>query len=235
MSPLARRRLRLLHRLLGLLIGLQLLFWIGGGLVMSAFRLETVRGADLAAPQVAGVLQAERIGVPLDAVLRRHAPEGVQSASLQHLRGRPVYRLQAGERVIWIEAGSGEPLAVLEEHEARQLALTDYRGSGALTQLERLDEVPAEARGRSAPLWRARFDDARATTLYLDGYSGQVVARRNHWWRVFDFVWMLHIMDYRERENFNHPLLILAAASALLFTLSGFTLLGLHYLGAPRR
>jgi hypothetical protein len=37
---------------------------------------------------------------------------------------------------------------------------------------------------------------------------------------------MLHIMDYRERTDFNHPLLVWASALALLVALSGLNLIG---------
>jgi len=40
---------------------------------------------------------------------------------------------------------------------------------------------------------------------------------------------MLHIMDYDTRDDFNHPLLVIAAASALLFALSGAVLLVLGW------
>jgi uncharacterized iron-regulated membrane protein len=71
--------------------------------------------------------------------------------------------------------------------------------------------------------------DARRTALYVDPYTAEVVARRNNYWRVFDWMWMLHIMDYRERSNFNHPLLLFFAATTLGFVLSGAALLLMHW------
>ena len=54
------------------------------------------------------------------------------------------------------------------------------------------------------------------------------MARRNDDWRFFDFFWMLHIMDYQERENFNNPLLITASMFALFTVLAGLLLLVLR-------
>ena len=48
-------------------------------------------------------------------------------------------------------------------------------------------------------------------------------------WRVFDFVWMLHIMDYDERDDFNHPLLLITAGTALLFVFTGLWMLVLPF------
>ena len=75
------------------------------------------------------------------------------------------------------------------------------------------------------PVWRVDFDDAAATTLYVAVDNGDVVTRRNRIWRIYDFAWMLHIMDYRERTDFNHPLLVSASALALLAALSGLYLI----------
>jgi uncharacterized iron-regulated membrane protein len=81
-----------------------------------------------------------------------------------------------------------------------------------------------EYRGR-LPVWRVDFDDEAVTTLYVAPDNGEVITRRNRVWRIYDFAWMLHIMDYRERTDFNHPLLVWASALALLVALSGVYLI----------
>jgi len=58
----------------------------------------------------------------------------------------------------------------------------------------------------------------------VDGVTGEVTARRNDTWRVYDFLWGLHIMDYRGREDFRHELLIVAAVVAVLTATSGLVL-----------
>jgi len=52
-----------------------------------------------------------------------------------------------------------------------------------------------------------------------------LVARRHQLWRWFDFLWMLHIMDYDQRIDANNLLLRISASLALLFSLSGAGLL----------
>jgi hypothetical protein len=59
----------------------------------------------------------------------------------------------------------------------------------------------------------------------VSAQNGQVVARRTDIWRLYDFFWMLHIMDYRGRVDFNHPLLIGASALALVLAATGCWLL----------
>ncbi|MEL0657488.1 hypothetical protein V6257_21200, partial [Pseudoalteromonas issachenkonii] len=63
------------------------------------------------------------------------------------------------------------------------------------------------------------------TTLYLSENNGKVLTVRSTLWRIFEFFWMLHIMDYDQREDFNNPLLISFSANRVLFWLSGILLL----------
>ncbi|MEL7309454.1 MAG: hypothetical protein AAGK05_17435, partial [Pseudomonadota bacterium] len=74
-------------------------------------------------------------------------------------------------------------------------------------------------------VWQVSFDDWLTTTLYLDSLTGKVITVRSTLWRIFDFFWMLHIMDYDERENFNNPLLISFSATSVLFCITGIILL----------
>src|SRR3546814_15468390 len=72
-----------------------------------------------------------------------------------------------------------------------------------------------EVRDHEAPIWRVPFEDGEGTTLYVSGQDGRVLERRNDTWRIFDFVWMLHIMDYTGRQDFKHTLVIMAGSGGL--------------------
>lgn len=230
-SILWRRRVRQVHRWLGLLVAVQVLLWVCGGLIMSVLRIEAVHGDPARAAARPVALDAAAARTPLDEVLRRE-PE-VRAVTLTTLLSRPVLKLETAAGPKLLDAATGAALSPISEALAREVALADYAGAGTLAGMDWVDTPELEFRGRDLPLWRARFDDARDTTLYISPATAQVVARRNDLWRVFDFVWMLHIMDYEEREDFNHPLLIAAAATALLFVFSGIWMLLLAFL--PRR
>ena len=223
-----RRYLRQFHRWVGLLVGIQVLLWVLGGFVMAALQLDAVRGDHVRVKAAPAPLDPGTQLLPLSELLRDARFAGATSATLQHWQGRAVYRIEQPKGAQMVDASDGRLLSPLDEAAARAVALADYAGPGALMAIEWVDQVEsegAEYRGRDLPLWRARFDDARDTTLYISPQTGAVVARRNDLWRVFDFVWMLHIMDYEEREDFNHPLLIATAATALLFVCSGMFML----------
>ena len=225
------RWVRKFHRWVGVGVAVQLILWIAGGLVMASLDLQQVRGAHYAVEAAAVPLQAERIAVSPAQLLEQVDAE-VSELRIMEWQGQAVYRLRLAaspSRPLLMSAETGRVLSPLDETMARQVARADYSGPGQLISAQWLDEVPREARGRRAPLWRVHFNDAIETAIYVSADSGQVVARRNNWWRLFDVVWMLHIMDYDTRDDFNHPLLVIAAASALLFALSGAVLLVLGW------
>ncbi len=85
-------------------------------------------------------------------------------------------------------------------------------------------EAGSEYRERPLPAYRVSFDDSFGTRLYVSVERGLVTARRNDRWRWFDFLWMLHIMDYQSRDNFNSSLLQIVSALGLVTVLSGFVL-----------
>ena len=78
-----------------------------------------------------------------------------------------------------------------------------------------------EFRGRETAAWKVDFEGSEPLSLYIDPWTGDILARRTARWRLFDFLWMLHIMDYDTRDDFNHPLLQGAAIMGLLIALSG--------------
>ena len=71
------------------------------------------------------------------------------------------------------------------------------------------------------------FDHPLGTRLYVSVERGVVTARRNDRWRWFDLFWMLHVMDYEDRDDFNTWWLQVAAALGVITILSGFTLAAL--------
>ena len=78
--------------------------------------------------------------------------------------------------------------------------------------------------GGALPAWRVDFDDGASRSLYIAADTGAVGARRSTLWRTFDFLWSLHIMDFKNHENFNTPLLIIATALGLIVIVTGFVL-----------
>ena len=218
------RAVHLAHRWLGLVLAAQVLLWMASGVIMSWFPIEQVRGETAAATGAPSALAAGRY-VPPDRVIADFP--GASDVRLRNWLGRPVYVVTGASGRALVDAASGEKLSPLGEDLARQAAVADYRGKGALHRLVLMTDPPAEYRGPS-PVWRADFSDADETRLYISPQTGEVLARRNRIWRLYDFFWMLHIMDYEERENFNNPLIRAFSATGLLFALTGLFLVGVQ-------
>lgn len=212
-----------IHKWVGVVIGIQVLLWVAGGLVMSAFPIELVRGETRSAKVEPEPLGADEFTADLRQALADHGP--VTALRSLRVAGRLYFEGQrSGAPALLIDARDGSLLPGIDEPLAREVARRDFTGKGEIVSATLLDQPPGEYRG-PVPVWQLRFNDARDTALYVSAANGQVLARRNDVWRLYDFFWMLHIMDYRERVDFNHGLLIGASAVALVLSATGFWLL----------
>ena len=115
-------------------------------------------------------------------------------------------------------------MAPLTDVEARLLVAERIVGGDRIAAVTRFDadEPPLDFR-REIPVWQVALEDG--THVYVGIESGAIEAVRTRFWRVFDLMWGLHIMDLETREDTHHPVLILFAALALLGTLIGTALL----------
>jgi uncharacterized iron-regulated membrane protein len=218
------------HIWLGWIVGVQLLLWMASGLVMSFLPIETVRGEHLRAEQPVRPLPTGGLVAP-DAILRS-AAKPADSLTLGHLLDRPVYLLAAdGKPFALFDAQTGERLAI-EGEMATRIARAGYAGTGVAIEARPIASGKAvrEFR-RDAPAYAVRFDDADGTILYVHAVSGKIEAVRTGRWRFYDLMWGLHIMDWRGREDFNHPLLIAAALLGTVTVAGGLALLLLRLRG----
>lgn len=212
-----------LHKWIALLIGLQILAWVLGGLVFSVLDIEKVRGEHKIAEQAHLPLTPESI-IDLKEAVKMNGMVKIDHASLGRVVNRPVWRIMVDEKHFTIDGLSGEIISPISFELASEIAEADYAGTGKLESVAYVKEPPTEY-PHPGEAWVARFDDRDNTTLYISPDSAEVKSRRSTTWRVFDFFWKLHVMDYDDGESFNHPLLIIAAFIALIVVLLGFVLL----------
>ena len=214
-----------IHKWVGLVVGLQILAWTVSGLFMTWFPIEQVRSEaniretkprDLRA--AVNLISAEKaieaVGVP------------VSRLELVDVAGRWMWRIDsAGKAHMLIDAEKGRVISPLDETRAREIATADFAGQGKIVSATLITaDAPIEYRS-TLPVWQLVFDDADATHLYVAPLTGKVAARRSGLWRSYDFLWSLHIMDYSEREDFNHWPIILMSLLGLVLTITGIGLL----------
>ena len=84
----------------------------------------------------------------------------------------------------------------------------------------------SEFRGRNLPLYKviSENENGKKINVYVDPFSGEVSAIRSLQWRIWDFMWGVHIMDWVERDNIDNLWLKVFSFIALFTSLSGIIL-----------
>lgn len=219
------RVIRSLHKWIALLAGLQMLLWLASGLVMSLLDHHVVSGESVSRSEsVVHTLGAdERIVEPLT-LMQNQAGKTIRDVELQRHPDRWVWRVRTDAGTTVYDAATGDEVEV-EERTALAIAAADYAGDAKPRSAMLLTGPTMEARDHAGPIWRVEFPDAQQTRYYVDAADGRILERRTGDWRVFDIFWMLHTMDYRGRDDFNHPLVVTFAFSSVWLALTGVLLL----------
>ena len=209
-----------IHKWLALLMAVQILFWFASGLFFAIFPIERVRSEHMIAEQAPAPVDLDAAA----AGLARLTAAPAEKVELRSLFGRPVALLtRRGARPRLYDLAAGRLISPLPMNEAARIAEADHAGTARAVRVERIIANTPEYRG-ALPAWRVDFAEA-GRSLYVAADTGAVTARRSTLWRIYDFLWGLHIMDWRGHEDFNTPLLIVATALALILTVAGIVIL----------
>ena len=224
MNLSARRLARSIHKWLGLVLALQMFGWLSSGLVMSLIPIDMVRGSTwVRQPETnaAGRLHEFRIAPSELPGQDRHA-----SVTAAIRLGEPVYVLRGeNRRLRVVHAGSGRLVEPLDATAAAALASQWHADHPDALATELVESPDGEARGLQGPVWRVRLADRWNSHVYLDPQTARLLSVRNDLWRFYDFFWMLHILDFDERSDFNNGLLRGSAALGWFLGLTGLWLL----------
>ncbi len=210
-------RLMRWHVWLGWLIGVPIILWTASGLLMVAQPIETVRGNHLRS-------EAPALDV-IDAVAPRLEGRQAKSLTLQQNSAGPFWVIayaDGGKRRA--DALTGALLPPVSGAEANALARAARSDRAAIRSvtLFTAEDAPTDQRS-GRPSWQVVFDDD--ARFYIDADTGELLSVRTRFWRAFDFMWGLHIMDLQDREDTSHPVLILFAALSLAGSILGFVML----------
>jgi len=215
---------RTLHKWFGLLIGLQVLIWLASGLYMVVVDIDFIHGD----PLVKNTQQPLVVtGSPLLSLadLKEKYPKTTQ-IGLKAVMGKTFYTVTSADNRYLVDPETGAIESPLDEATATEIAKYHFAGEATVINASLIgSNPPMEIQTRRLPLWRIDFDDRFATSFYIDPYNGSLVTRRHQYWRIFDFMWMLHIMDYEDRSDAHNLLLIAAQISGLTFAITGLWLL----------
>ena len=165
-----------LHKWIALVVGLQVLFWVGGGLVMVTIPIETVRSEHRVAEQTPVPLALAALP-SLNEIARQAGVAPVQA----DLRGTPrglawTLKPAEGEPVI-VSALTGRPFGPLTAAEASGFAKRAYKGTAEVSGAVLLQEAPQET-GRTGPLWRVDFADRKRAVAEILGKARRALLVR---------------------------------------------------------
>ena len=155
----------------------------------------------------------------------------INNLRLIEISGKPFYAFEVRDenkkqKFIAADAVSGEIRPAISEAEARTIAAESLAKPQPVKETVYLTKENVgghhEYREKPLPAWAVTFEDD--LTVYLSAETGQIGAFRTTKWRIFDFLWMLHTMDYEARDNINNYILRGFSILGIATILSGFTL-----------
>lgn len=222
--------IRRTHRYLGVILGIQFLFWTISGLYFSWTNIDEIHGDfqhkkppllsgnyDLVSPNKV----FENLGYKADSVTSIQVVTILEKPyySLQYFKGKELHKVLA-------DATNGEIRPAISKDESIQIAAESFNGNPKVNSVEYITSTNGhhEYREKPLPAWAVTFEHPTSTTIYVSTEGGKVESFRNNKWRVFDFLWMGHTMDYKSRDNINNWLLRIFSAFGLITVLSGFVL-----------
>lgn len=234
--------IRKTHRWLGVLLGIQFLMWTIGGLYFSWSNMDEVHGdfQKKNTPLLSSDISLVSPTVVLNTIKKVHRIDSVVSIQLIEILGKPFYQVCCINAIHktdnhehhrdainhLADAETGQLRGPLSKEEALEIAKIRFNGEPKVKSVEYLTQMNNhhEYRENPLPAYAVTFEHPTKTTVYISSELGTVQKFRNDKWRLFDFLWMMHTMDYEGRDNFGNTLLRIFSIFGLVTVLSGFVL-----------
>ena len=209
------RSIRAIHKYFSLIVSIQLLLWTVSGIFFAFNKIELIRG--------------EGYMLVKDKISFFKSPEfEIQSSDIVTVMKRldkTVFIVKDGEDAKYLNF-RGQEIEKLSYEQSREIVKT--MTSLTPTNVYEINQKVAgsEYRGRALPLYRITSYDEnnKEINVYLNPYSGKIEAIRTLSWRIWDFLWGLHIIDWSERDNINNIFLQIFSLLALVSSITGIIL-----------
>ena len=220
------------HKWLSLIVGIQILIWLGTGLYFNLMDHSKASGNTL---RVHTSHQGSAANFDLIAVSELES-DSSQEVKLVWVLHQPFYHViyEKGQhsyqqrRSMLFDALTGKPFLLQEKH-VLELAQNSYSGSGGFTTTS-LDKPPfSDYISQQNPMWKVSVEDESNTTIYLDSVTGKVLLHANDDLRLKNLMMKLHFMDYANTGGFNHWLIVSFAFATFVLSITGVTWLVQQY------
>ena len=222
---------RKFHKWLMLFLGIQFVIWTVSGAYMVIFDIDYIHGDSLVVNHQSKI-DVDNINFTLGDLLEVYP--NAENLEMGVFIDQGVYRFtiksgdgddSADKKIQYLVATSnGQQLSPLNEGIAKRAAQHYYSGEGNIVDVELVTENPPfELSRRRLPAWRVNFNDFGSPSIYVSAQSGKLVTKRHEFWRFFDLMFSLHVMDY-EDEDPSNLLLFWFVLFSLIASLFGFVL-----------
>ncbi|PHQ28754.1 PepSY domain-containing protein [Leeuwenhoekiella nanhaiensis] len=219
----ARKKIRKIHRYLGLFIGIQFIMWTVSGLYFSWTDIDEIHG-DHFRQEVSKTAFGELISpAALDSTLK------ISSLALREINSKPYYWINNSSLY---DAQTGSLKDGITPEEALNIAALHIKPELKVAGIEKIEATDAhhEYREKLLPAYVVSYEGDDALKAYISVADGTFQTVRHRDWRWFDFLWMTHTMDYEGRDDINNLLLRIFSVLGLVTVLSGFVL---WYISSP--
>ncbi|MDA9997484.1 hypothetical protein N9E66_02835 [Gammaproteobacteria bacterium] len=207
--------IRKTHKYLSFFISIQLLLWTISGIYFSFNKIELVRGEQY----------LKIVEKPINlGVLNFNTPYSEKVSIINRL-GKEIVIVSSRGSKKYLDK-NGNPLDKLSSLEA----VESVKSQTTLLPFQAIEitdnKSGSEFRGRSLPIYKveSRNIENDDINVYVNIYSGEIMAIRSPQWRIWDLMWGFHIMDWNERDNINNLLLKIFSILALVSSVTGLIL-----------
>jgi len=206
---------RKIHKYLSFFISVQLLLWTISGIYFAFNKIELVRGEQY----------LKKTEESYDLSIFNFKIDKASDIDFQKRLGKEIIIINSNDSVRYLDK-FGMPVKKMSSIEAMESVINQTSLTPLIAEEVLNEKAGSEFRGRSLPIYRVKTkskDDSKIN-VYINMYSGDVVAIRSDKWRIWDLMWGLHIMDWKERDNIDNLFLKIFSILALVSSLTGIML-----------
>lgn len=206
---------RKIHKYLSFFISVQLLLWTISGIYFAFNKIELVRGEQY----------LKKTEESYDLSIFDFKIDKASDIDFQKRLGKEIIIINSNDSVRYLDK-FGMPVKKMSSIEAMESVINQTSLTPLIAEEVLNEKAGSEFRGRSLPIYRVKTkskDDSKIN-VYINMYSGNVVAIRSDKWRIWDLMWGLHIMDWKERDNIDNLFLKIFSILALVSSLTGIML-----------
>ncbi len=212
------------HRYLGIFLGIQFLMWTVSGLYFSWTDIDEIHGdqfknMEFQPTAFSGLIAPSSLNIQ----------QGIKSIEIRDINGIPYYWVN--KRQLY-NALNGTMKSSITKEEALYVAMNYMNADLKVHDVQLIEEAGKhhEYREKLLPAYVISYQGSDNLKAYVSVIDGKFQTVRHRDWRIFDFLWMTHTMDYEGRDDFNTTLLRAFSLMGLITVLSGFIL---WYISSP--